>query len=92
MEPLQLTNVNFDCLCAILENLDVFGLVNMAETASKFVPVAQSVYSRRYRKKTVFVNLGRVTNGSAEYIELELELAKKICLLHHRRQSSSSPL
>lgn len=79
MEPLQLVEVNYDCLNSILENLNVFDLMNIAEADNQLVEAAQSVYSRRHRKKTVFVNLGQISNNVVEYIQLEAESAAVFC-------------
>lgn len=79
MEPLQLTEVIFDCLISVFEELDVFDLLNIAETDNRLVPAAQSVFSRRHREKTVFVNLGPVSNIGPKFYQFEVEPATVLC-------------
>lgn len=79
MEQLQLTDVNYDCLITILENLNILDLLNMVETDNQFLPAAQSIFSRRHRNKTIFVNLGQTSNKSNDYIEFQMEPAAVFC-------------
>lgn len=79
MDQIQLTEVNYDCLNTILENLNIHDLLNLVETNKQFVPAAQSVFSRRHRMKTVFVNLGRASNNASDYIELQMDSAAVFC-------------
>lgn len=71
--------VNFDCLCTILEKLDIFDVMNMAEADDRYLPAAQSLYYRRHRMKIVFVNFGQISNDRIGYIELESKSAEIFC-------------
>lgn len=48
--PLQLTDINNDCLRRIFEYLEVVDLVNVAEADDNFIPVAADVILRRIRR------------------------------------------
>lgn len=81
MEPLKLTDVIYDCLITVFEKLDVFDLLHIAEANGRLVPATQSVFSRRHREKTVFVNLGPVSNIGPKFYQFEVEPAAVLC--HH---------
>lgn len=70
--PLQLMDLNDDCLEHIFEFLNLQDLVNIAETDDVFSPAAISVYSRNRRtKKKVFVNLSPICCGQTDCVDVE---------------------
>lgn len=60
VDSLHLTDVNYDCLEMVFKFLDLADLVNVAESSRHFIDVAHSVYRRRYRSKTVSLNLNPI--------------------------------
>lgn len=53
--PVQLIDINDDCLQAIFEYLAISNLVNLAEANDRFIPAVRSVFSRWHRKKCVSI-------------------------------------
>lgn len=65
IDPLQLVDVNDDCLEAIFKHLALADLFNVCESHERFVVAAQTLYSRRYRSKSITVDV-TTTGISAE--------------------------
>lgn len=88
-KPLALVGLNYDCLEAIFMHLDLMDLINMADTHEHFVPAAILVFSRRYHKKAIYLNLGAVhCNSTIPEINMDLGVA----FFRHFGQSVSSLL
>lgn len=77
--PLQLVDINEDCLQAIFEYLNVRNLINVAETDDRFIPAACSVFSRYHRKKSVSVCFYDEENAN----ELVIEASTTVIFLRH---------
>lgn len=77
--PLQLVDINDDCLRSIFYHLDLEGLVNIAEISTRFAPIAQSLFSRYYRNQKFMFSSYLV--ASDENIPIKMDLAAP--LLHH---------
>lgn len=78
-DPLQLVDINDDCLRSIFYHLDLEGLVNIAEISTHFAPIAQSLFTRYYRKQKFMFSSYIV--ASDENIPIKMDLATP--LLHH---------
>lgn len=71
IDPLELLNLNDDCLEAIMEHVDLSDLVNLAEAHDRFIPITCLVFSRRYRKKKLFLNIGHIRFGDSNAFEIQ---------------------
>lgn len=47
LEPTKIINLNEDCLYETLIHLDVEDLFSMAETSSRFTPIAQHIVEKK---------------------------------------------
>lgn len=56
--PVQLVDINEDCLQVIFQHLDVIDLINVADTNNRFISAAVSVYHRCHRTKGVTISNG----------------------------------
>lgn len=86
--PLRLSDINFDCMEAICNYLNVQDLVAISDVHTHFVSAAATAFVRHYGRKCVYLNLCSLHHNEDDCIEINKEIAG--AFFHHFGQLIST--